>query len=283
MIQWVFLLGRHEQEQVRRRAAVIAAILARYDVTLVYRGLLKSWATEKGWRVRQTAAWAMDYIVVVEPSLEPRVRRQVADWSRAANPYLNDSAARTYATSLVGANSEDVLADLRLLASKPEHSVGFAVPQALVQLVIDRPDDWRLILKGLAAWTTEGRRCLEVQAARAVLFLAHLEAPETHQKWPALLWLAERDTDAWQHLKSLWCFALSDAMTTMRGWGVLLEWLLRADGVQGLADCVLRFANELLGEAPLLHRACRFYIPLWRSQHPTVPILQRLRPQTQQD
>jgi hypothetical protein len=275
LLAWLRDLGGDHRERVRLRAGQMAGQLAIYDFGQVYRELLRPWAASPRKLCRQAASWAMER-AVLEPHLTGRVCRQVQDWVYSRDPFLNDSAARCYATRIGTEFTLTALVHLYLVALRREQVRNAAVAQAVVQLYEpDRPESGTAILEELTHWA-EGERCLQVHAARSLTFLAHRMAPPPDERWPALLLAARDDATCHTALTGLWQTALTEPMIATRGWDVLLSWILRADGHDDLEEVTTQFAAAVLNAPPLRARA-PFYLAQWRSAHAEIAIVRRLQ------
>lgn len=273
LLNWLRHLGGDVREQVRLRAAAAAALLATFNYSEVYRQVLKPWATAGACRRRDTAAWAMEFIAH-EPLMTAWMRQEVQDWCLSTNQYLNDTAARTYGTSLGRLFAEEALSNLHFLSRKPAQTRYTAIAWAVT--AICWPDNGPGVLAALSEWVQGTERSPNAQAARAVLFLAHQQAPRPDDAWPALLVLAREDEASAKNLQLLWRQALCEAITALRAWELLAGWLVRADGNGELEDVTVHFAGELLSAQELRSRAI-FHLRAWRVEFGQLPIWRRLR------
>jgi hypothetical protein len=279
---WLRVLGRDPRQSIRMRTGQLAGQLALYDFGETYRELLRPWATSPSRLHRQSAAWAMER-AVLEPKLTARACAQVRDWTYSQDVFMNDTAARCYATRLGTEFADEPLLHLGLVALRGEHVVSPAVAQAVAQLhEPDKPESGLAILRELAAWTRDDIRSLHVHAARAVTFLAHWTAPPPDERWPALLHLADQDPEAWDLLIELWRAALTEFMVAARGWQMLLAWLCRPEEAGDLADVTVVFATELL-RSPLVRSRALFHLTQWLPRYPDTPVLGRLRDNLRKD
>src|SRR5262249_53535485 len=133
MLAWLHMLAGDQRERVRLRAAQAIGQLATYDYGYVYREVLRPWATSLLVRHRETASLTLEFLKARDPGQVARVRGQLRDWAAAGNPLLNDTAARTYATSLGTAFFDDMLINLRNVARKPPLTASRFVAQALAE------------------------------------------------------------------------------------------------------------------------------------------------------
>jgi hypothetical protein len=276
LIDWLFVLGGDPRQQVCVRAGQLAGQLALYDFGTVYRELLRPLARSNNKVRRQTAAWAMER-AVLEPKLTARVCLQVQVWTTSPDPFLNDAAARAYATRLGVEFAREPLVHLWLVAMGGEQVVSSAVAAAVARL--DQPDDPEstfAILTMLATWTGDRTRSLHVHAARAVTLLADRTASPPHDRWPALLRQAAERQETRDLLVELWRAALTEPMVAVRGWQALLKWLLMPDEIDELHEFTVAFATELV-DTPLLRARAVFHLSQWRHRHHDAPVLRRLR------
>ncbi len=278
VLAWLRVLGGDPRQSVRMRTGQLAGQLALYDFGEAYRELLRPWASSERKVLRQSAAWAMER-AVLEPRLTARVCRQVRDWTYSQHPFLNDTAARCYATRLGTEFADDTLVHLWLVALRGEQAVSPAVAQAVAGLYQpDQAESARVLLEELRRWTQDRARCLHVHAARALTFLAHRTAPSPDDRWPALLRLATEDTETWDLLTELWRATLTEPMAAARGWQVLLAWLHRPSeaGEPGeLGEVTERFATDLL-RAPVVRFRAQFHLTQWLARYPDLTVLRRL-------
>jgi hypothetical protein len=276
LVRWLQVLGRHARYEVRTRVGQLAGQLALYDFNTTYRYLLRPWARSQYTAHRQSAATAMER-AVLEPKLTARVCRQVQDWALSPDQYMNDTAARAYATRLGADFADEPLTYLWLVALESGQVVSPAVAVAVSRLHDpDDPEASLAILTELARWTGDHRRSLHVHAARALTLLAHRAASPPHDQWPSLLRLAAEDQEARDLLLGLWRTALTEFRVAIHGWQMLLVWLLRPDEVDELFEFTLEFATDLLN-TPMLRTRAVFYLSQWLSRQPDAPVLRRLR------
>lgn len=276
LLRWLHDVGGDPREHVRMKAGHVAGQLAIYDYGYVYRQLLRRWATSRLVAHRQAASWALERIAL-DTKWTDRARRQVRDWAYSPDPFMSDTAARTYATSL-GSIADDALLNLRLIATRLEHVKNHSVALAVAQLYQPSQTDLGItILEDLNDWMIDDRRSpLQVHAARAVTYLAQRTAPQPDEDWPALLRLVDSNDQSRKHLIALWRTALTETATTHRAWAVVHAWLTRADDRGGeLDEATICFAAELIHEFPVRRRAL-FYLRLWREETPDTTIFQRL-------
>ncbi|HSV66724.1 MAG TPA: hypothetical protein VLJ59_12545 [Mycobacteriales bacterium] len=260
LVQWLAILAGDHRERVRLRAAQAAGQLAAYDYGYVYRELLQPWARSPVQRHRQTASWALEFLAAQDPGQVGRVRGQLRDWAAAHSAYMNDAAARAYATSLGSDFFDDMLVSLRCVASKPELNRIASVAQAIAENY--QPEVGTILVNALDEWAGDGNPSLRVHAARTTIFLAHRRAPSPNDAWPALLCLARCD-DVRRQLLRLWRAALAEAVTAMRAWDMQRLWLVRADGRDELEEAAVRFAFDLWAVPPLRVRALHHLERIW--------------------
>ncbi|WP_214404716.1 hypothetical protein [Pseudonocardia lacus] len=276
LLGWIRWLGGDPRDRVRLRAATAAGLLATSNYSEVYQSVIRPWAVGTAAR-RDAAAWAMEFLAD-ERRMTARVRRQLLDWCVSPNERLNDAAARTYGTSIGSLFPEEALAGLHHLARKPEQTRYPSIAMAVT--AICWPDNGPAVLAELHGWVQSRERGPNAQAARAVLFLAHrLARPDGspgEETWPALLVLAARDPAVAADLRSLWRRALSEAITAVRAWEILADWLVRGDDDPALAARTVEFATDLLSDTALRSRALTFYLRQWRRQHPGTTAFARL-------
>lgn len=259
MIEWVLFLGQHLAEEARRRAATAAVHFARYDLLEVYRQIIRRWALSTTTRTRWTAAYAMDLLAEFEPV---RVRGQISDWTKSPNLFMNDAAARAYAIASWDIPAESAIADLRRLADRNGHTVSFAVPLAMARIA-EQAKDSGAVLETLVDWSSQERRCVEVQAARTALLLTRL-ADDVRPTLPSLLCQAHADPVIRERLVTLWRHALSNPLVARQAWPAARSWLsaVRSDDV--LRPWTVEFFGEVLEVQPLRLRTL-FYLGQWKG------------------
>lgn len=282
LLLWLYELGRDPRPQVSARAGRLAGQLALFDIGTTYRELLRPWARSRNKTHRQSAAWAMER-AVLEPRLTARICRQVRDWTYSPDPYLNDTAARCYATRLGTEFEDQTMAHLGLVARESEQVVSPAVAAAVAQLY--QPDDQesgQAILTALAVWTGSRTRALHVHAARAITFLAVRAAPPPADRWPALLHHAAGSDEVRDLLIGLWRATLTEPMVAAKGWQTLLLWLLRPDEHDELHEFTAAFATELFRTGALRSRAA-FHLSQWLLHHAGAPVIRQVRDNLRKD
>ncbi len=276
LVDWLFLLGGDARPQVSARAARLTGQLALFDFGTIYRELLRPLARSRNKTHRQSAALALER-AVLEPKLAARVCRQVQDWTFSPDRYLNDTAARCYATRLGAEFADEPLAHLAWVALQSEQVVSPAVAVAVAELhQPDDPESGHAILTELAHWTEDRTRSLHVHAARATTLLARRTAPPPADRWPALLHHAAGSGEARELLLGLWRATLTEPMVAARGWQTLLLWLLRPDRTDELHEFTVAFATELLRTRELRSRAF-FHLSQWLPLHPDAQTLHQVR------
>ncbi|HET8642438.1 MAG TPA: hypothetical protein VFM37_10895 [Pseudonocardiaceae bacterium] len=273
MLGWLWSLGGDRRDRVRIRAAYSAGLLATYDFGIVYHSLIRRWAASERALFRQSAAMALEF-AAEDSAYTGRVRRQVRDWALAANPYLNDSAARAYATDLGRLFFDDVLTNLRFIADEAVQTGSHAIAQAVNSVF--EADTAALVVEALSGWVQEESRSLRVQAAKALLFLTFRRADKPADVWPALLLLAGHDAAARKRLVVLWRHALSEAIIAMGAWDALRLWGVRVDPHVEPGRVYVDLAAEALSAEPLRSRALLFYLPMWRAKHPDLTVFHTL-------
>lgn len=275
-LQWLCVLGGDPRQQVCDRAGQLAGQLALHDFGTVYRELLRPWARSRNKTHRQSAAWAMAR-AVLEPRLTARVCRQVRDWTYSPDRFLNDTAARAYATRLGAEFADEPLAHLWLVALRSELVISPAVAVAVAALhQPDDPETGLAVLTELGRWTEDRTRSLHVHAARAVTFLAHRTASPPHDRWPALLRQAAENQEARDLLVTLWRATLAEPMVAAKGWQALLTWLLRPAEPGELHEFTVAFATDLL-RIPVLRARAVFHLSQWLPRHPDALVLHQVR------
>jgi hypothetical protein len=282
VLLWLGRLAFDDRRKVRLRVAAAVGHLGTVNFTAVYRSVLRPWAESRNFKARETAAQALEFIAA-DTSMTARVKRQIQDWCLSPNIYLNDTAARAYGTEIGRIDAREALSSLHFLALRPEQTRFDSIPDAVAQIFCARNDP--AVLAALAEWvepppegsrrSRRAERPPRAQAARAVLYLAHIAAP--NDEWPALLRLAQRSGEQAQHLTTSWRQALGEALTARRAWEVLAAWLVRADSIGGdLRDATVGFAGAVFADGALRSRALNFYLGIWRSEHGDLDVWKRL-------
>ncbi|MET0491712.1 MAG: hypothetical protein ABW000_01145, partial [Actinoplanes sp.] len=269
LMYWLDQLVTQARPGVRRRAAQLAGWLATLDFDEVWRKLINPWARSQNGAHRQAAAWAVD-IIAYEPQLLSRLRARVRDWTRSNNPWLHDTAARSYGTRLGAAFLGDALGDLGVLAGRDDLNGSASVAVAMRFLYTQSPDD---TLESLIRWNGDETYRIKVHAARSLIFLTDLKARPPRDRWPLLLadLVEKRDTSP---LVDLWRAALNGPTTSFRAWKELRAWLQYADADAELRKVVLDLCPRMLGSTKAgFHRRGRFNVRRWADTCETARLL----------
>jgi hypothetical protein len=273
MLLWLNDIIMHEPKaQVRQRAAHIAGRLATYDFEAVTNDLIRPWAKSARATARQAAAWAVNFAALDEATRR-KVRGRLRSWSDSSDEYLQDTTARVYAASLGTLPIQDALRNLTAVAMKTGQVSRNAVAQAISSLF--RPENGSEIVDLLHQWIEVARPGLRVQAARALVYLAHYTIAASDGQWPALLELSRNDEKTFDQLVTLWRTALTEGTTALRAWAMLLDWLAYADRIDDAAPTAERLVRQIIGQDQLRLRA-RFHFTIWLRQDPGLRVVRRL-------
>ncbi|GGK79790.1 hypothetical protein Sme01_46050 [Sphaerisporangium melleum] len=282
LMRWLGELGHHPRAPVRVKAAHAAAKLACYDFDVIIRELIQPWAADGGYRPRQTAAWALEWLG--ESGVAKRTRGLVGRWAREGRVQTRATAIAAYGTLLGAQDPDEALRAMREVAGgrsrrgdgrrdpaidRAERELSGIVQQALLNVF--RDGDEEKTVQELAEWTRLPHRRWRQAAARCLLRLASYRGRDSG--WPRLAELAADQPRVRHDLTRLWCNALSPDQSNEKAWDALRQWLLLAGSGKAAAqptviapglDVVVKTLLAGIAADPAIRRSLDFHLRLWR-------------------
>ncbi|MFC1434136.1 hypothetical protein ACEZDB_26150 [Streptacidiphilus sp. N1-3] len=265
------MIGTSPLERIQVRAAQIAGILLGHDFDSVYRDLISDWARATA-PYRQCAALALA-MAAGDPQLAPRVRRQVRSWAGSPDWRLQDSAARTFGTSVGIQDVPDALRSLRELGTRPELALKNSVAFSMALLFL--ADATFPVADALEQWINADNEYLARHAIRTMLILGRYSIGADRRDRPVLAHLAMQDSAREETLVRLWRRALLSQGHSARAWDLLRRWLLGGDPDPELGGFLEAFVPRVC--TGQLSRRLRFNLDVWIKRHPESGCLRRVR------
>lgn len=216
LVDWLRGLGIQSSFEIRVRAAAAVGELSKHNFGYIKEEILLPWANHQDKQARAAAAFALG-IPVWEGEFAPQVLGLLHHWSTLRNNWrLNWTAAAAYG-GLVGLRFPDIaLRDLHNIALAEDLRLFSVLTRSVVNLIhagqVD-PNYYLKVLDALISWTDPPTDRI-VALMGLLIFLdsaleAKTEAIPDADKWPTLLWLAQKDTIYQERIVSLWHRALN--------------------------------------------------------------------------
>ncbi|QNA75411.1 hypothetical protein C8250_029115 [Streptomyces sp. So13.3] len=265
------MVGTSPLERIHVRAAQIAGILLGHDFDSVYRDLVSDWARGTA-PYRQCAALALA-MAAGDPQLAPRVRRQVRSWAGSPDWRLQDSAARTFGTSVGIEDVNDALRSLRELGTRPELALRNSVAFSMALLFL--ADGTEPVADALERWITADNEYLARHAIRTMLILGRYSVGADRRDRPVLAHLAMQDSAREKALVLLWRRALLSQGHSARAWDLLRRWLLGGDADPELGGFLEAFVPHVC--TGQLSRRLMFNLDMWIKRYPESGCIRRVR------
>ncbi|MEU6537951.1 hypothetical protein [Streptomyces sp. NPDC047000] len=279
-LEWLDLLvgGRGPgRERVRVRVAQLVGLLMEHDFDFIYRECVGPWARSDSGVRRQCAALALEMAAAQGgTATADRVAARVQDWARSPGAALQDSAARSYGTSLGLRDVPATLAELGRLGRKPELVTSSSIAFSTAWLFLaGRVEE---VMAELGHWASAQDEYLPRHAVRTLLALGRCTISADRTGRPALAELAlDNDKNA-ELLVTFLNRALSTTETSTRAWNLLARWLPDADteGNEDLAALYESLAPRIF-KGRLLRNRTRFHVTwVWLPRHKNSRTLRRV-------
>jgi hypothetical protein len=296
LLPWLYSLGAHPHKRVRVKAAQAAAQFACYDFDVVMREVLRVWALDGRFRLRETCALALEALAVAaDGRFAKRVRGQVQGWAQSNNAALLAAAVAAYGTFLGAKDPDEALARMREVAGArvfrtdgrrdavehAEQGLANIVQDALID-VFDAGAQEKVI-QALAGWARVPNWRWRRASARGLLQLARKDGSG---EWPLLVELSATQESTYQAVFTLWHNTLDAKRRDEAAWEALHRWLnrardLRGDDSAGSAVAVVdRLVADLRAKSDDIGRHLDFHQQIWafrdarrktngRAQRPT--------------
>ena len=203
---WLDRLGRHPDRAIRVRAAAAIGVFATFDLEWARRTILLPWARSDDLRERENAVAALN-IAAAGSGLAP-VTRMLRAWVTSKHPALRWTGARALGISVGRTIRHEALRMLRGPAGVDDVDLSFAIGESLVELYVVSDDAAaaREVLDAVTRWSGS-KRFRRRQTATVCFLLLALDVREEDADghvWPALLALADRDSEAHDQVVALW-------------------------------------------------------------------------------
>ncbi|WP_239394117.1 hypothetical protein [Frankia sp. CiP3] len=221
LLAWLKSTATHPDIRVRVKAAQAVAKLATYDFDVIRNEVLRPWADDGGARSRQTAAWALEALALIDDRrYAARVRVLVRGWSRENNVQRQAAGIVAYGTYLGSEYADEALACMRRAAGgrvrrppgrrdgveQTERVLAKIVEQSIVDVFVAGARE--TVVAELAEWTRMPVwRCRQC-AGRCLVRLAGRRDPGS--SWPILMELIKVEPELRMDVFALWRNALDE-------------------------------------------------------------------------
>ncbi len=273
LAQWLSALGSYPSSDVRSRAAAATGELSKYDFNFIKQEVMLPWANHADVRVRAAAAFALG-IPAWEGQFAPQVLGLLHHWSSlAGNWRLNWTAVAAYG-GLVGMRFPDAaLRDLLLIARSEDLRLFAPLNYSIANLFqageLD-PAMYPRVLDALLGWTADQESKIVVLTG-LLLFLnivstARCRADPDADRWPTILWLAQKDEGCRRPIVALFRKSLNTKTTRQPALQSLKSLLQIVDDDMRLYPGAEAIINDLVRDGAERERErIHFYLQQWAA------------------
>ncbi|WP_417913599.1 hypothetical protein [Candidatus Electronema sp. JM] len=159
MLQWLFELGKHENSQIRLRAAATAGRLARYEFQPVRDQILLPWAKSESQSIQKLVGFALAVVLYDENEDVAQLSlNSIHYWSSLKNSVkLNQTAIFAYCSCLGQHFPEQALEDLRNIANSG-NGILFKDIAYAVKWLFKQSSSSVLVLQSLNQWGRQEKK-----------------------------------------------------------------------------------------------------------------------------
>jgi hypothetical protein len=209
MLGWLREVADDVEVNVCTQAATALGYLATFAFDTVRREVVTPWAGSGRGDERELAVAALAR-TARDPGTAARTVELVADWARHSGEAHKLSAARALGDSVGAVVSRGLDETLARLAKGAGDDLAVALGDSIGELLaVAEPPRQRELLGLLDSWSDEGRNGRQAAGVLGFLQMAwRLGRPDGDQRWPMVLWLADRDPEAADVIARLWSRAL---------------------------------------------------------------------------
>jgi hypothetical protein len=260
---WLFDLGNIPGPQVRIRAGVAAGYLSQHDFVDVYLRILRPWAASGDEDQRRAAIAALQ--VPGRPGGSERVvSKLLTRWVRQRRDRELQATAAQALGSTTAMSPAAALRLLRLAARHADWTVAYCIGEGVSDLFV-RADPAQ-VLRALVRWSRDDefpeRRETALLAVLITSRYLAVTEERSAERWPVLVWLAERRPEQREHIVLLFSRMLLAADFMRHGYLEIHRWLRIAQREPGLVEPVARLLAEI-GRRSGETDSIEFYLRDW--------------------